>query len=511
MAAPPSNAHTIVAISEMLGSMKINPDALEWPNDVPVARTVINAVAGQFIGSSDVANASNKAALRAVIKETVLEDKELQILKEIDGDPSQPAPTLVGYKSPSEFQREIDRIELETAYLEEETERLRLRTQQIIKGSRSVSHDIRSLQNIVNSVNGDPSSRLDEFSMQMDGALADVLEAGHSLLLSLEPLTGQSYVSSFQHINEVFSTYTHSFISQLTAAEASLTTSLTESSFDAEVLDDLLRRYGPDVRLEDMPSSVREFYRQEAYLAQVDTLCDRMDGICVSGSDVISSVLSSAGDYSATPEASMVPNAHVEVEAAVAMDHCAYINAHGSFLDNAVSIMEDSVLAPLDHLLSNLSLEEKLVQDSQVLCGVLSKEMESGIRAVIPSPSSPEAFASYAEYQAPGDVGAQAWEHELEAHLHRYGPGEDILSQSLSALNIENKAILDTIYANSPLNTSPPFAYSCHFTDLMDEARNATTRLAEETHRLTEEVEHDVESRRAQQKLTTFVDRWVTG
>ncbi|KAJ3569473.1 hypothetical protein NP233_g5026 [Leucocoprinus birnbaumii] len=485
-----SSTQAIAGTAEMLGGMKINPDALEWANDVPVARAVMNAVAEQLDVGNAPLDASPNEETRAALKEIALEDQELHLLKGVSGIPSRSSPTLAGYKLPSELGSEMNWIQLETTYLEQEAELLRLRTQRIIKASRSMSHDVRSFQDTyatVRSLNEGATGKLDDLSMQMDGTLVDVVEAGYSLLSSFDPLAPHSCAPSFQHITEAYSSYCQSYVSQARAAESAWMSSLTEASIDAEELEDLLSRYGPDVKMENIPSSIRDFYKQEAYLAQIDTLCDQMDGVNVSVPDVAPNARLPNSNVPVISEASLALDPRTEIEEAVARDQCAYVTAYGTFLDNAISVMEDSIMVPLDHLLSNLSLEEKLAQDARVLCGVLQEEVQGGLRMVSSTPSTPSISEVHTPIQLPEepkDIGAQGWEDELETRLRQYGPGETLLSQSLSAFNAGNNAILDSIYANSPLNTSAPFAYSPRFNDLFDEAKNVATKLTAETERL---------------------------
>jgi hypothetical protein len=98
--------------------------------------------------------------------------------------------------------------------------------------------------------------------------------------------------------------------------------------------------------------------------------------------------------------------------------------------------MVDVVMTPLDHLLSSLSLEDKLVKEAEVLCGVLHEEVLNGVESItttspMPFPPTP---ASSAIPESPKDLGVHVWERELESRLHLYGPGEDALFQTLSSL-----------------------------------------------------------------------------
>lgn len=81
MATTMSDTQTVAAIVEMLGGMKINPDAL-LANDIPEAQAIMSAIAEQlWMGGRLKSDVSSNAmmSLRAAFKDIALEDKELQV------------------------------------------------------------------------------------------------------------------------------------------------------------------------------------------------------------------------------------------------------------------------------------------------------------------------------------------------------------------------------------------------------------------------------------------------
>lgn len=82
MAATLSNTQAISTIADMLGGLKINPDALKWASDVPVACAVMNTVAEQLGHlDSDAGDAliDSTLMLRSAFKDIALEDEELKV------------------------------------------------------------------------------------------------------------------------------------------------------------------------------------------------------------------------------------------------------------------------------------------------------------------------------------------------------------------------------------------------------------------------------------------------
>jgi hypothetical protein len=154
--------------------------------------------------------------------------------------------------------------------------------------------------------------------------------------------------SSLEDINRAYSAYTGSFTCHLDAMENSREAFFAEARFDAEEFEEFFKRYAPDVKSEDMPSSVQEFYQQEAYLAQVDGLCDQMEAVNVSqhssDSDIMRSALYLAGSCTANQRSGVIPNARAEVEAAVTRDQIAYLDARANFLDNVSNSFSTSLI-----------------------------------------------------------------------------------------------------------------------------------------------------------------------
>lgn len=75
------NTHAIATIVEILGGMKVDPETLEWANDVPVVRAIMDGVAEQLCISDKLDNASvdSQLLLRAALKDIALEDGEIQM------------------------------------------------------------------------------------------------------------------------------------------------------------------------------------------------------------------------------------------------------------------------------------------------------------------------------------------------------------------------------------------------------------------------------------------------
>ncbi|KAF9442049.1 hypothetical protein P691DRAFT_765633 [Macrolepiota fuliginosa MF-IS2] len=527
MAATLTNTQAVSTIVEMLGGMNIAPDALEWTNDVPAARAIMNAIAEQLCFED-----ASTDAICAALRDIALEDQETQILKGLSSYQKEPSAELSAYRLPSNISRETEYIRLEVQALEAETERLKVRSQQIRKASQHMTQDIHSLQDTISTVrstNKDTMNRVDDLSLQMDGAIADATQASCSLLSTFDPVLYEAYATSFDTIDNFYSNYTDTFTSYLDYIDTSSQTLAEEAEISADELEALMKKYSPEAKWEDIPLSVREYYMQQAYLEQVGDLCDKMEGVSVSqelSQDWIRNALYLAEAEMTVPEdftGAIIPGVREEIGNALARDQVTYLDSRGAFLDNAISVMEDTIMTPLDNLLSHLSLEEKLVQDTESLCGVLGEEIESAVETLATPQSSAEiqhgdpAATSSAERQsAVNDTGLESlkglegWEREVEIKQRQFGPGHDGLFQALNPLNTANNHFLDAIYANSPLNTSPPFAYSPYLTNLMDEARTVTTQLSSETDRLTKEVENTIESRRTQRKLGAFVDQWVT-
>jgi hypothetical protein len=81
MAAVLNNTEAVETIAGILGYLKIEPNTLEWANDVPAACGVMSAVAAQLDVVSSAADASIDPAymLYSSFKDIALEDKELQV------------------------------------------------------------------------------------------------------------------------------------------------------------------------------------------------------------------------------------------------------------------------------------------------------------------------------------------------------------------------------------------------------------------------------------------------
>lgn len=57
---------------------------------------------------------------------------------------------------------------------------------------------------------------------------------------------------------------------------------LDATETDMEELETLLNRYSPDVKWEDLPSSVQEYHLQQARFEQLRDLCDKMENVNMS-------------------------------------------------------------------------------------------------------------------------------------------------------------------------------------------------------------------------------------
>ncbi|RDB24972.1 hypothetical protein Hypma_007394 [Hypsizygus marmoreus] len=560
----PSQIQVIADTVSALAGPRVDASDIEWAAQLPAGKKLVQWLADQCL-NDHVEN----AALRTI----ALEHEEVQILKHAGGSESSTTMDTIQapltYVTPSRLHKHAEHVDAETQLLEAETALVKSRIRQTKKAAQSSAATIKSLQAAIereDAAISQAQDRLTELSILVDTTL---LSAADTALSLLDTLVGTTYPDGPTSPN-VESGGVHQ---SLAAATSSLTTlaalrSSITSHHTAQIetlrtefsATDRTHPSSEYVERRVLPSreqlavdatllqhSITDLFngnslRERAYEIELqriyNTLATEGDG---------NVVFDEVGAGESGPGDNCPFDVRLELEKAWALDRARLLDFEGEILDATIDAYTGKLIPGLTKLHTGLMAHERDVRIAESWVGALGLELE-GVREDV----------ERAEVNGPINTkcgvktvpeGEDELEEKLKERLLRFEReqttsrrGEPlviinrddiiqelqhiregvekgveggwrahkVLMETLSTLSAIHHPLLTSIYRNSPLNTSPPFASSPQIARLESEANHAASVLGAALGKdgIGEEVEKVMENSRTKRKLGAFVDRW---
>ncbi|KAL1761869.1 hypothetical protein FB107DRAFT_268637 [Schizophyllum commune] len=506
---PQSNVETLARIVTALGDDTSRPEDIEWVNEMPSGRDMLAWIASQLSAPEDAVHDDDDDIL-ASLSAIALDDAELKLANDLsDDDELLSEEHLDRYISPIRLKAQIRCKNTEAELLEAEMDVLKCRIQQTRVANKKATALIG--QRKKNIITTDKSlatihERLTDVSSQTDGRLLAAKESAAILIDALADSCRVDYTSDLARLTRRRTAIVKRFQQIVTTGNRQAVHTADDLHEETARLDDVLQTLSKQIT--------------HTYEIKVDKV-------------------------------------HVwrELSQAWNLDQLETLRAHEGALDSAVNALEAEVLNPLSDIQDELVAKSTLIADAEAVIGALAEELEEAVE------DSEEAKQAVACMTGASDLRhANDLESRLKATLKSSegaskGPRSSItivmqiagnrpagsppmillnqqdileevqlrlkasadsaqqelvkantLAAELRNFRSSHSALLKTVYANSPVNSSPPFAASATTSTAEQFARGKKDRLAEGAKLLSTELTM-IDLERTQRHLDTFIKR----
>ncbi|KAF8965310.1 hypothetical protein BDZ97DRAFT_1918445 [Flammula alnicola] len=546
----PGHDHDGLPIEETQHEMAAN-----FEEDANGARYISNAMRDSVLEPDEV----------LIIKDERLSQAIAATSQDVMGPPAD-------YMPPSQLKKHAEYVNTDAHTVQREADLLRSRISQTKEASKKITHSIKLLQRSVYDFNTkmrDSEERLSEVSITADTTVAETINNSQGLLRDLgfsglkaeDNRTGVAKDDKSEacpNDEDLDLEAARALVLQSNNDMSTLTAGLQESMEDLTLLRHQESAKLGDLQMEaerlqnalsstasDMKGRRSSMDMHDANVnGELQGICDLLEhevALRDKGegfeTDALENLLSELDEgYLADKRGSSEqrePAVEEILRHAWALDQAVILRLHENALDKALSAL-DSMLAPLQRVYISLSRLTRCAQEAEAILEAFAEElgdiylddmdskesrsstaveedesMEKLLKGVLndlkdlrPVGSPPlllltqedivAELRSLKARSARVEASERAWADDL---LHQY---------SIRPLH----PALPQIYANSPLNTSPPFAFPAHVRELEAKARRRAAELQGLANSLEEEVRETFAKESNTKRLGVFADKW---
>ncbi|KAK7691842.1 hypothetical protein QCA50_005246 [Cerrena zonata] len=526
----------LCAIVNNLGGPEIQPKDIDWVHDVPAGKHLLEWMSNQSLDELNEDQRDEEPTVLPSLRAIALESEERRIREAIQGTVvlRLPVGSVEGYDLPSTIEKRAKVAEAEVRLLDEEHALLKRRLQHAKTIAEHFEKTAETLRDTVRQLDSDleeSHEHLAELSHNADSTIIKSALVTHHLLDSrLANNKSQKGIhaldTGFGKLSALHSSivdYLEDGLGRLHAAERGLP-SPEEVENEVFRLQHLLgginRGNGAEI---DGP------FAEAKYIANLHMLCDRLErnpGATANLEDI----LDDGGTFNIGMEQT--------VESAWTSDQNALLAAKEHILDETQELLDDQLLPSLTEFLGTLKLTNEETIEVESLVRALLEELEEIVRdagdagiidyvkpnkddskAMAVRESAKEVLQNLRDLR-PNDAPPLILldDEDLKKELRRIDTRLVTLKQEektwlrqlqnkLSALSDAHNPLLQTMYSESPLNTSKPFETPSDLTDAELVIRKETEKMTKSIIALQKSFELNS---RVQRKLNAFVDKWGT-
>ncbi|TFK21889.1 hypothetical protein FA15DRAFT_758396 [Coprinopsis marcescibilis] len=536
--------HSISLGVSSFGGPSINTNDLTWALDDPAGMKLVSWLSNQMRRTLDDDDSEIKVEkVRAVLHDITLENEEVKRLEEI----GQKGPlikesrhdSLGDYCTPSELRHdpflsaissdaiannhaEIDLRNEQLEYLKRRLDLTRRASEELEETIHWLKHTVKSLDTSIS----DRSERLENLSLEVDNTIASTREFAVHLLLPL----GSQVTDEKQEIPQ---TREEKLLEEISAARMML----------LSPLDSLKPGFTPDPYTYLVESDVEELHRRiedfdiedlkrGAFLIRLEKLCEALEN----GEDQ-SGLLTDRSDEVSPELTPGLVDCREEIRNAWNVDQMATLKSNESLLDQTLEALPEQIISPLEALHAHLLREVAHTREAEVLIRVFGEELcdlkedtKFGKQKITSEPDSDSNDATLEQElrellvqlkrKRPASFGPLILLdrddivkeiHSLVTHArsHQQDPLRDWQQTATSTLKQSKSHIHgflgDVVYANSAVNTSPPFRYSTEGEDVCRKAKETARFLDGEGVRFKKALDGFWGNEKHVKKLDVFV------
>ncbi|KAJ7108454.1 hypothetical protein C8R43DRAFT_187702 [Mycena crocata] len=509
-------SETTVALVSLLGGPKLNAEDIEWASELPAGEKLLNWLVSQVqLELPPLDTDADSDSLRAALQAIALEEDEVDALRHATRKATSASrPTMAQISSeyfpPWKRRPQEEHTAAEATLLERETEVLKSRIHQTKLASQSLSKAIKFIASEIERTNNDivaAQDSLSELSLSADAAIVASVDNSFAALDVLVPDNGAiqgTYYSIPRNLTSlssgsadesphaatsaasaVSSTVADRFQSQMQAIDAlaSRVPCAAEVQAEGARLDATLNK--PRAEGKTLVSLAAD----AAFNLEVVRLCEKLEDPGT-GRDALASMIAEKPEQSSRLTAVDVK---AELEHAWALDQAAVLDARGAVLDETIAALSTALMPPLKALHEELSATDAHMREAQALISALREEIGDIVDDARAAKQPHELSDDAGDAEQTKDEQLQASLTQLLMQLKDLRPQdapplvllnqEDILNELRSVYDQDEKSrrqeeawvagllptlrdletahapLLDAIYANSPMNSSPPFAF----------------------------------------------------
>ncbi|KZT05393.1 uncharacterized protein LAESUDRAFT_727041 [Laetiporus sulphureus 93-53] len=552
----------VLEIVRLLHGPNYLREDIEWAASIPTGEQIIRWVASQvddvFVNAQGHPQ-SFQLRLTASLEAIALYDEETQrplhtVRSKAPGEDIEPNSSDKSLTSPR-LRASTETMEAETELLQEETKLLQHRVRRAKLASKQLHNTISTLRTELQDTSKklcQQEEHLGDISLQADTSIVNSVAHANKLLEDV----GSSNVADdifklrdgLSSLTELRSNLVDSAKQRLAAVDEaySLLPGPVEIPQEAETLQE---------RLQDLLFNIAAQSERNSESPDLDVLAQsyclelqRISENLEAAQDVegrraaLRSVLSHAdvdavSDLDDENVAEIGVDVGNELERAWRLDQKALLLAREKCLDETIEAFGRDLLPPLQNLFEKLSECSENAFEAEALVRTLTEELKGILDDVDAATEADTTVKVWSDLSAGTILESELVEllkrkqnlrsqdagplvlldrtdlekelHEVSERLHAAEDAEIEWSSSLpsrlSELTGAHASLISTIYAYSPVNTSPPFSLPPSLQTLENEAAGEAKRLSASISRLQKDVEL---SDRDRKKLSTFIKRW---
>ncbi|KAF5355474.1 hypothetical protein D9758_006319 [Tetrapyrgos nigripes] len=510
----------VTDIVSLLGGPIINPSELQWVTEFEFGRKLMRFIASQIDPPLQQGVAS-------------LEDNEL--MKEIALNRIVSSETGTGSDQGMASYTRRARLSFlgkQASLTEDEVRTLKARLRQTIAVSKQLVLSVHKLKNEIQTLDTKIQAKqneLAELSIQSDASIVKLCRHASETLEYV--LRGNDRVKIEAALRD--SANLHNQVLKHTQNQIEeVQDNIYRIPSSAEVQAEASRLNASINANTDESKNLRVLAEEVAYCQELNRLAAIIDQTSEEDGEIYDILQQVASESQPAGDSGLFVDIQGELETAWNRDQATYLTAYSGVLDQAIAAMDNTTLPPIKNVHTTLSAIQMDVDAVLNLIGDIGKEMDRIIAELEPSeqekmvPTTPDQTN---EYQAIRSLLKSSRETSKTPLIIL--DEEDVLNVVTNVLRRKERldlqageldkttpamlnrllsvhdVALSKIYANSPLNTSPPFAPSS--STLFHDVEVKSAQLVETVKKLQQEME-SVHNVRTQRKLQSFVDRWST-
>ncbi|RDX49343.1 hypothetical protein OH76DRAFT_1350927 [Lentinus brumalis] len=532
----------VLQLVSHLGGPACTPEELRWAMDIPAGQQLLRWLADQVpeqaSNSTDAALRGTGEWLETAVSPIVLYPEERNALTAavlsdsgVEGSRSQAA---TSYELPSQLRSRASTLEADAEILDRHAARLKHRlsaSKQAAKGMKQTIHHLQKQVQDAYAAIQEQQVRLADLSAESDGTVARVTSLALQALQNAEGEGGidalKAEISGLSGSRGTVAATTKQLYQTLDEGYASLPRA-SELQQDGEAVQSKLQTLTKN-------RNVTRKIVDSAYVEELEKMAERIE--MTQDAEVIARILEANSVNPGGDLPDLDVDCKGELEHAGQLDRLALLRVQEEGLDTITSYMRDELIPRLQQTYDSLHAKRTLAIETEAVVSALIEELEDVNDAVestrqlaATQPSETEIAEEDLEAQVVAllkdlllsetetptvllnrsDVESELASLDVRAAAARkaeenWATG---LRSRLAELSSSTAPLLAAAYANSPVNTSPPFAPSAEQVSLQEETHSKAHELMSAAARLQKETEL---SSRDKRKLSSFIEKWVAG
>ncbi|PIL33580.1 hypothetical protein GSI_04203 [Ganoderma sinense ZZ0214-1] len=551
----------VLELVSHLGGPSCTEDELKWAADIPAGKRLLDWLVGQFpdptftdrmAGSNHDPSPAHDVSgpIQTAVSPIALYSEEMEILDALKAEDSRVAarePRGVSipaaYELPSQLRARTKVLNAEAVLLERQGNRLKYRLNATKAMAKDLKHSIHALRKQIQDLDGsiqDQQQRLADFSAETDSGMAQHVDLASRALQDVIPAS----TSDSSNILDAYGADLAS-LSGSRAAAASVVKELyltlderyaflptvAQLEHDAAYVDAKLGDLTKD-------KSLSERLLQAAYVEELEKMAKMLEA-SPTGPDTIPNMIRTSARVlepteveTGRPPPTLKVDVKGELERAGRMDRRVLLKAQERGLDAVINYMRGQLIPRLQRTYDDLHSRGVAEVETEAIVSALIEELEDINDAVENAKrSSPDGIQEGPESllevemiellkalpcndgNTPVLLNREDVEREVSVLSARLSTSRAAdkkwayqLRDRVRELFSSNAPLLAMAYANSAVNTSPPFAPSRDQVIVQTNTRAKAEELIDAAGRLQKDTEL---SSRDKRKLGAFTDKWV--